>query len=393
MRKKLLFISHEASRTGAPIMLLNLLKWLKENTDLSLTILFKDDGVLRSAFEEIGPTYVLNKKPVQFLLGNFPRVSLLVQIIMTKINKKMFLLKFNKKEFNLIYANSVATCDIVNEITYFFKCAKICHVHEMDMAIKTICGKDAFSKSDGYFDKYIAVSRAVCSNLINNCKIDEKKITLIHGSIPIYVDNDGCSKKSDKPNSIKTELSLGKDSLIVGGAGELNWYKAPEIFVQLAYLTKQQNNNKKIIFCWVGGETKGLLYEQLSYDIRELNLSDTVFFLGRKEQPYLYFDDFDIFTLTSREDSFPLVCLEVALLGKPIICFENAGGAQELVEDDAGIIVPYLDINKMAEKIIQLAENKILRECLGKRATEKVIKDYNISYAAPKILDIIRQYY
>ena len=57
-----------------------------------------------------------------------------------------------------------------------------------------------------------------------------------------------------------------------------------------------------------------------------------------------YFSIFDVFALMFREDPFPLVCLEAALLEKPNLCFARAGGASELVESDSGFVVPYLDL-------------------------------------------------
>ena len=41
---KILFISHDAGRTGAPLLLLNMLKWLKGNRDLSFEVLLMKDG-------------------------------------------------------------------------------------------------------------------------------------------------------------------------------------------------------------------------------------------------------------------------------------------------------------------------------------------------------------
>jgi len=39
--KKILFISHYAGRTGAPLMLLNFLTWMKENSNISFEFLLR----------------------------------------------------------------------------------------------------------------------------------------------------------------------------------------------------------------------------------------------------------------------------------------------------------------------------------------------------------------
>jgi glycosyltransferase involved in cell wall biosynthesis len=60
-----------------------------------------------------------------------------------------------------------------------------------------------------------------------------------------------------------------------------------------------------------------------------------------------YFAAFDVFALVSREDPFPVVCLEAASLGKPIVCFNSSDGEKEFVENDCGFVVPDLDIEIM----------------------------------------------
>jgi hypothetical protein len=44
--KKILFISHSAGRTGAPLMLLNFLTWVKENSDITFEALLKTSDEL-----------------------------------------------------------------------------------------------------------------------------------------------------------------------------------------------------------------------------------------------------------------------------------------------------------------------------------------------------------
>ena len=54
-RGNVLFISHDASLTGAPLVLLNLLRWLKRNRPFGLRILVgTSNGHLFPEFEAIG---------------------------------------------------------------------------------------------------------------------------------------------------------------------------------------------------------------------------------------------------------------------------------------------------------------------------------------------------
>ena len=95
--------------------------------------------------------------------------------------------------------------------------------------------------------------------------------------------------------------------------------------------------------------------------------------------------------MPSREDPFPLVNLEAAFFEKPVLCFEDSGGTPELVENDAGFVVPYLDIEEMAIKAVELLQNPELRNKMGKAGAYKVNNIYNVDVMVPKILQIVSE--
>ena len=85
-----------------------------------------------------------------------------------------------------------------------------------------------------------------------------------------------------------------------------------------------------------------------------------------------------------------MVCLEAAAIGKPILCFDNAGGMKEFVETDAGFVVPYLYILAMAQKCIEIIRSPELRIRLGEQAKSKVRQRHDVEVAAPMLLQIIQ---
>jgi glycosyltransferase involved in cell wall biosynthesis len=86
------------------------------------------------------------------------------------------------------------------------------------------------------------------------------------------------------------------------------------------------------------------------------------------------------------------VALEAALFNKPILCFDKSGGACELVQSDSGFVVPYLDTEAMAERVIDLLKNPHLRRSLGERAAEKTKQRHDVAVIAPQILKIIQRF-
>ena len=56
-----LFVSPDASRSGAPLALLRLLGWIKRQTDLQFRVLLYQDGPLAPEFAALAPTVTLTE--------------------------------------------------------------------------------------------------------------------------------------------------------------------------------------------------------------------------------------------------------------------------------------------------------------------------------------------
>jgi len=74
--------------------------------------------------------------------------------------------------------------------------------------------------------------------------------------------------------------------------------------------------------------------------------------------------------MTSREDPFPSTVLEAMDVEVPVIGFQDAGGFKDIVTENTGVLVPYLDVNEMTKAVISLLNDPELRDNLGKNASE-----------------------
>ena len=225
--------------------------------------------------------------------------------------------------------------------------------------------------------RFIACSGAVRKNLIEH-GIESGRIELVHVSISV---SNVCAQRSRE--DVLRELNFPSDALVIVGCGPGSWNKGSDVFLWLARSVCKQRERAR--FVWLG-DVPLLHYE---HDIDKSGLGGKVRFIGSVARPADYISAADVFALTSREDSFPLVCLEAAALGKPIVCFADAGGMPEFVEDDAGFVVPYLDIETMASRVIALVDSRECRRILGETARRKVGERHDVSKAAPRIVNII----
>ncbi len=84
-----------------------------------------------------------------------------------------------------------------------------------------------------------------------------------------------------------------------------------------------------------------------------------------------FYESIDILLLLSREDPYPLVTLEAANFSVPTICFKNAGGIQEFIEEfQCGISVDYLDLNAVTKSILDYIRNLYLLSIHGDNANK-----------------------
>lgn len=384
--KKILFITPAAQSTGANIFLLRFFYWLKENSKIPFVTLYGYGEDLEKEFGELSKTfkYLSEDKKGNALGKVFGKISKRYGLRRASLKSQI-----KRENIGLIYSNTVVNHEMLSMFEDW-DVPVITHCHELESVIQ-FYGIDEFGKAKNLTTHFITVSRAAKDNLIENHTIPPDNISLVYGFIPIKEFSE--KEKESKKKAVCKELHIPENAFIVGASGTLDWRKAPEIFIKTVENISEKMPDAPIYFVWVGGASKGnFSHFAAKFDVEKLNLKRRVFFLVHKPNPLDYFAATDVFAMVSREDPFPLVCLEAASLGKPIICFENAGGMPEFVKDDSGFVIPYLDIEAMANKVIELYENPQLKNEMGERAAAKVKKDHDILKSAPKILEIIESF-
>jgi glycosyltransferase involved in cell wall biosynthesis len=379
-RLNILCLNYGNSRTGAPILFIKLLQFLKNTYGVNFTIITTSNGALLEEFKSTAKTYqwdgwvdeksFLNKF---YFLRLFKRIIFKIFRIKKKSNQDNIIDDISKQKFNLVYANSVTSLLLLGEINkkIFLNCKTVLHIHELEIAISQFSNLNALIESRNIVNHYIAVSAAVKNELVQKYGINEKLISIIYGGV----------ETKEKINYKES------DFFTICGAGTLDWRKGIDIFIQLASLVKEDH---EIRFLWIGGDLDSLDYRKAMYDIQKLKLSNIIL-TGEVNNPIEYMTTSNVFVLTSREDPFPLVCLEAASVGKPIICFDQAGGMPEFVSNECGYIVPYLSIQSIKEKIYYLKENNRIAQKLGNNAYERMNKYHRIDIVAPQLMKLFEE--
>ena len=210
--------------------------------------------------------------------------------------------------------------------------------------------------------KVVTVSARQKKELVKEFRIIPDKKCVV---VPLGVDLSRLKDASGRSTGLNRELGIGSDELVVGIVGRLVPIKNHGMFLEAASRIRKARPSIKVKFAVVGG---GELEKELKALAVSLGLTNDVIFLGWREDLGNIYGAFDVISLTSLNEGTPLALIEATAMGKAIIA-TDVGGVSDIVEDGkTGILVPKGDVEAFAKRLIELLEDKALRERLGQAA-------------------------
>jgi glycosyltransferase involved in cell wall biosynthesis len=363
-------------------------RWLKCHSDLQARFLLQRGGELQGEFGALAPTLLatdyLQPRLSSRILAKLPLVRRLAGHDPFKRLKKQLL----TENIGLVYSNTVANGRLAPVIEAL-KCPVLTHVHELDFIIRRFVGLDKFNMVRRHTSHYVAAANVVADNLVNSHGIPRDAITVVHEFLDCSA-SEPAAYLADRAQ-VRERLGIGPNTTLVMGSGSMEWRKGPDLFLQVARLLHKRGPGG-IAFVWVGGTERELALHECRHDLVRMGPGPRVHLVASVTNPFPYFAASDVFALTSREDPYPLVMLEAALFGNPVVCFASSGGGEEFVGNERGLIVPYLDVEAMADAVSTLINDADLRRRLGKAGAQKVRAQHDVNRAGPQLLSVIERF-
>lgn len=394
-QKKILFVSHDANRAGSQLLLLQLLRLLKERR-VPMHLLLCNGGELEHEFEEVTS---ITKLYQNFKVAPAPLTGRLLKTVnlykryqersVQKINDRI-IAEIELQNIGLVFINSIANAGVFHDFLKFLNhLPLVLFVHELGMSVKIYTHEKHLQFLLKKTDDLIAVSKAVASYYIKRFDFPESHVSTFTLFDHEHIDQ---KLKSVQRDLLEKTYHIPKDAIVIGGCGNAEWRKGNDIFNWIAKSVIHKTNPLPVYFVWVGAGPQHEIYELIESDIRQMGLSDRIILVPPTPHALDYINRFDVLLLSSREDPYPLVVLEAALQEIPVVCFDNAGGAPELIESDAGFVIPFMDISAASDAIIQLILDPSLRETLGRNGRKKVLERHNTDKSLARIEAIIQKY-
>lgn len=372
-RHGIVVVSHDASRSGAPLIALNIARELVEARGIPVVIILLGSGELEPEFARLGPLFVLSGRPA-FSYHRDPRGwKHLVKRAMRITDDGEPWRRVSKYLADRYIRHAICNSVVSGHAAARLKKAGVAClglVHELPYTIRAF----------GLADQATALVQA-SDALVFPCS---QVKAAFRGAFPIgekpnfvFPQGPGANLAENRTSirsSFRTQLGLTSDDILILGCGAGEFRKGIDLFVHAAREMAWSSTplpTGKIVFAWAGQIDRGFRV-WAEKDRIELNLSERLLFLGSQQDVTPCFAAADIFFLPSREDPFPNVVLEAMASGLPVVGFAGSGGVEEQVRGGIGLCVPYGDVASAVEALRRLAERPDERARMGTLGRERI---------------------
>ena len=386
--RRFLVILHEASRSGAPLVCLYFLRWLKRSRQCSFDILFLRGGELEKEFSLVGPM-----RKIPWYIGKHWRMPLGLRWLFPR-GRQLLLWslrgigiryterhRVRREGYDCVICNSLAAVwclrDLVSPGT-----PTLLWAHELEYAITCLSLPPMKLRSALHsVQRIIACGRAVRDNLVENhgvwSAIVDTTTEFVEQSSIVVRD------RSSRPTLLP---DIPPGAFIITTVAWIQWRKGPDLFLRMARHLPREIDGRPLHFVWVGAETVPGMIDDLLKRAESAGLIGRMHFLGERQNPTEIVSVSDVFVLSSREDPYPLVMIEAALVYCPIVGFAGSGGAEEFLAGDAGVLVPYGDAVAMANAVDQLLRHPDEAKACAEKAYAKALL-HTSEHSAEKIYE------
>jgi glycosyltransferase involved in cell wall biosynthesis len=358
--QNLLVVSHDATRTGAPRVAVEILRSLGSN-DTQVVGVLRAGGPMADEFALNADRAVQEPFPrVRATLRRRPRLHGLLnrwdELVAGRILRR--------------HRPAAVILNTVRAANYLAPALRqgipaVLYVHETGSWAWDVLRRHPIG--DRWDEvRLLACSTACREELAGAIGVPEESIEVVHAPVDVADVRRRAGRRAAAPPSA-TDAGL-----LVGACGTVEDRKGTDLWLRVARQVRAERPELDVRFQWIGRQ-KGTWSQELT---DELGLTGIVDFTGEINDPAPLVARLDVFTLPSRRDPFPLVVLEAMALARPIVAFDVGGVAEQL--GDAGVVVPPEDVDTMAKTVIGLLDDESARRSLGRQGEARVQEHWDV---------------
>ena len=217
--------------------------------------------------------------------------------------------------------------------------------------------------------KIIAISDSVNKYMQFNLDVRPDKLTTIRYGL------DASKYDAGKTEALQLRAQWAKNSgdILIGTVARLVPQKALHVLLK-AFAKYKLKSSLVAVLVVVG---RGPLEQELKKLAEDLDIADSVKWVGFREDIHNVMNVFDIFALTSAYEGFGLVLLEAMAAGKPVVATNVSAIPEVVVDKETGFLCNAFDAEAFASAFFHL-ENEHLRSQMGEAGKTRVKKEFTI---------------
>lgn len=218
---------------------------------------------------------------------------------------------------------------------------------------------------DSYLDKKVCF---ICDSAVNAKELNitrniNQKVKVVHNGLPIV-----------KP---KVYDLVRKQKFTILNVAIFDDRKN-QIFLLEALNVLINNGYDDFVLKFIGYEAEAGYLEKMNRTIEKYHLKKYVEILTFTTELNIHYLESDIFVLSSKAESFPVVVLEALRFGLPVVS-TNVGGVNEQILDGFnGFLIDSVEPEKMADKIQYFIDNYYLCRTYGANSYKYFLDNFSI---------------
>lgn len=187
--------------------------------------------------------------------------------------------------------------------------------------------------------------------------------------------------------SLRSELGLEKEAVVIGCFANSRTWKRPDIFVKVAVQCQKSHPNMK--FVWFGNDYDGSLKKAIQ-DAQKVNKGVNIIHAKFRQDVLTSMAGCDVLLATSEGEPFGRTLVEAMALGIPVVASNSGGHSETVRHKENGLLFPVEDYQNCKSCLVHLIEDAVLRSTLieNGKMTAKRFSPHN---HALKVLEFYQQ--
>lgn len=241
-------------------------------------------------------------------------------------------------------------------------------------------------------EQVIAVSDVIRQHILEYYKVDEKKLSVVHGGCDIDTFSPG-AVSTQRITALRREWEIyGNDVPVIMLPGRLTHWKGQHVFLESLSLLGEL---PFLALCVGEIDEESSYVKKLRDFIVKTGLGEKVKLVGHcADMPAaLSIADFVVSASSSQPEAFGKVAIEAMAMEKPVVSTRHGGSLETVVENETGWFVAPDNPAEMAAVIKKVLSHKELIKNAGAKGRQRVLEHFTAERMCEKTLGLYEKIY